>query len=227
MQGMVVGGFVGEEKAGSMAQARGTHHPFGGDPIQAKVGGQPLPELPIRLAMGGKFSVGPFTGHGHQARRRRDAVGHPQARAGADHQQGTGWIGLARLDGGHLGGTEMGKAIDQHGEIIDQLHLGDARRGGELVLIQPPGQVGELGFAVAYRSGHGKTGGFGSVAPQKFAGHRGQVGPVGGAIVLGSDAGEGTALSFAAIEPQEGLRTTDIASKNRGHRDGGVRPPAG
>ena len=134
--------------------------------------------------------MGRLAGDRLQPRGGGDAEGHPEAGAGPQHQQGCRAHGFTGPHLGQLGGLQVGQAIDQHGEVVHQLHAGQPAGLSQGGLIQEPGKIGELRPPPLHRARHGEAGSFrtGMSLPrtilEEVDHHRPQVVPVGRGVAL-------------------------------------------
>ena len=85
----------------------------------------------------------PFAGQGPQPLTGSQTAGHAQARACSQNRQGAVVL-LAVLQHHLLVLAEVRQAVDKHAEIIHQLQLFDPCCTGQLLLLQLPGQIGDL-----------------------------------------------------------------------------------
>ena len=145
----------------------------------------------------------------------RNAEGHAQAGAGPHHEHGSACLGLTADHRRLLAGLQMGKSIDQNGEVVHQFHPFDSRRHGEMRLRELPGQVGEPGGTAAHGPSHGEAGrSRPGLTAQKRLHHRSQVRPITRCIAFAAPQGERRAL--ALIQSQQCFGAADVSRQQRG-----------
>ncbi len=113
------------------------------------------------LAVGarGEVAVASFGGDGAVVRAVPDEQRFAQAGAGGDEAAmayGGGVAGVQREDGL---GCELGDAVAVGFEVVDEEDVVDAECVGQVVLVEAPGEVGELDLAVADGAGAAEAGG--------------------------------------------------------------------
>ena len=152
-------GIHGQVPAHYIPQACAAHHPLDRESFKAEIRHQPAFQLPFRFGSRRELAVGGLAGHRHQPRWRGHPHRHPQAGAGPEDRHRCFGITSHRALQRHLLLIlQVGKAVDQHSEIVHQLQPLQAAGLGQGSLIQQPGEVGELDAPCPDRTCHGKAG---------------------------------------------------------------------
>ena len=144
--------------ASDVAQSGAAHDAFDGQANQTKIFFEPRRQAPFERVSGGELAVTALAGQGHQSVVRPDAPRHAKAGACAENRHGPP-IRWTLLKDARLLRAEVGEAVDQDAEVIDQLKLLNASCIGQGLFLKLPGQVGDGCTPAAHRTRDGDAGG--------------------------------------------------------------------